>query len=139
MNNCISFGVRVASFSFQIAGAIMLLTWAVGNSNAKIQNMCLEDTHMLGGEFDGNGIYYTLEKTNLRKNATIVYQNIIALFDIIVGYALAIFMSETSISNWCVLIAVIILTLVLILLERFLISQYSKWKYHANIKVQIQK
>lgn len=136
MNNCISIVIKVASFTFQIAGAILLLMWAVGNIDQKVIRMTSEHTGPSWGEFNGTGSYSTLEKCDLQKNAKAIYRNIVAFFNVILGYGLAIFMTETFISNWYILIAVAVFTALIVAIELFITSRYAEWKYTSAIKVR---
>lgn len=135
MENYVSVLVKVASFSFQIAGAAILLLWAVGSIDAKIKSMCLENNGMLIGEFDELGTSVVLDKSDLQKNAVTVYRNIVALIDVIIGYTLAIFVLETSVSNWIVLCGVIVLTAIILGIELMTVSRLVRHKYPSNMKV----
>lgn len=131
----ISILVKVASFSFQISGTVILLLWAVGSIDTKIKSMCLENNNVLIGEFDESGTNVVLDRRDLQKNAVTVYRNIVALIDVIVGYTLAIFVLETSISNWIILCAVIALTAIILSMELGAVSCLVRRKYPSNIKV----
>lgn len=135
MGDYISIAIKVASFSFQISGAAILLLWAVGSIDVKIKRMCLENNGMLMGEFDELETSVVLDKSDLQKNAVTVYRNIVALIDVIIGYTLAIFVSETSMPNWIILCAVIVLTIIILGLELGVISWLVRRKYPANLKV----
>ena len=80
----LSVAVMVASFSFQIAGAIILLLWSLKKCDKKIKESCINDGPNIF-EFGGAGkTYTTLSKSELQQKAKVVYLNIAAFIDIII-------------------------------------------------------
>lgn len=135
MANYISVVIKVASFSFQIAGAVILLIWVIGNTDAKIKNMCLENSGVMVGEFDRFGTHCVLGKEDLQKNAVTAYRNVVALLDVIIGYAFAIFVSETLVPNWCILCIVIALTFLILVVELYVVARLARHRYPGDVKV----
>lgn len=127
--------IAILSYAFQIAGALILLLWSIGKCDKKIKQMCIaEHSDMLVGTFDETGTHFTLEKESLRKNAKTVYLNIAAFFDLIIGYACAIFAQPINISPWCVLTYVGAVAVVILLLEYLLILLLANCIYHKDFE-----
>lgn len=127
--------IAILSYSFQIAGALILLLWSIGKCDRKIKQMCIaEHGGMLVGTFDETGTHFTLEKESLRKNAKTVYLNIAAFVDLIIGYACAIFAQPINGSPWCVLVYVGAVVVVILLLEYLLILLLANCIYHRDLE-----
>lgn len=127
--------IAILSYSFQIAGALILLLWSIGKCDKKIKQMCIaEHSGMLVGTFDKTGTHFTLEKDSLRKNAKTVYLNIAAFVDLIIGYACAIFAQPINSSPWCVLVYVGAVVVVILLLEYLLILLLVNCIYHRDFE-----
>ena len=127
--------IAILSYSFQIAGALILLLWSIGKCDKKIKQMCIaEHSGMLVGTFDETGTHFTLEKDSLRKNAKTVYLNIAAFVDLIIGYACAIFAQPINSSPWCVLVYVGAVVVVILLLEYLLILLLVNCIYHRDFE-----
>lgn len=130
-----SIAISVASFSFQIAGAVLLLLWSLGRCDKKIKEMCLEKDGILIWEFDNTT---KVSAKELQENAITVYRNIVAFIDIIIGYVCAIFAVDPPISNWCVLDKVIISTGAILLAEMALTKYIAKKKYPRDQKIKVE-
>ena len=127
--------IAILSYSFQIAGALILLLWSIGKCDKKIKQLCIaEHSSMLVGTFDETGTHFTLEKDSLRKNAKTVYLNIAAFVDLIIGYACAIFAQPINSSPWCVLVYVGAVVVVILLLEYLLILLLVNCIYHRDFE-----
>ena len=127
--------VTVASFSFQVAGAVILLLWSIGEADKKIKAQCLQN-NIYWGDFDENGLTTTLSKVDLQTNAKIIYRNIIAFIDIIVGYICAIFVDQLSLSDWCILMLVISCTTLILVVEWQLSAFIARKKYPEDQKIK---
>ena len=133
----LSVAVMVASFSFQIAGAIILLLWSLRKRDKKIKESCINDGPNIF-EFDGSGkTYTTLSKSVLQQKAKVVYLNIAAFIDIIIGYACAIFLEDVDLCKWVILILVIVLTAVIVIMEKLIVSIIARFKYSNDFEYEV--
>ncbi len=134
----LSVAVMVASFSFQIAGAIILLLWSLKKCDQTIKESCINDEPNWI-ELDGSGkTYTTLSKSELQQKAKIVYLNIAAFIDIIIGYACAIFLEDVNLYKWVILLLVIVLTAVIVIVEKLIVSIIARFKYSNDIQYETQ-
>ena len=129
--------IMVASFSFQISGAVILLLWSLKKCDKTIKQKCID-----GGsnwiEFGDSGkSYTTLSKDELQENARIVYLNIAAFMDIIIGYTCAIFIEDVCLFKWQVLLLVIVSTIIIIALEKLIVNTTAKLKYSRDVKYEV--
>ena len=67
--------IKVSSFSFQIAGAVLLLLWSLRKRDKRIKEMCLSGSETLWGEFGEHGCLTPIAKEDLQANAKVLYQN----------------------------------------------------------------
>lgn len=128
--------VIVASFSFQISGAIILLLWSLGKCDNKIKKMCVNRGNPYWLDMDGNA---TVSKTDLQANAKTVYLNISAFANILLGYTCAIFVEDTYLSAWVVFGLVIIATIVVLCFDYLLTNWIAKVKYPCDQKVKVDE
>lgn len=125
--------ITIASFSFQISGAVILILWSLGSCDKKITSMCLEQNNgPLWLDMDDNII---IDKESLQFNAKTVYKNIFAFFDIAIGYICAMFAESSGLRKICVFGIVIIVTTVIVILESWLTKVIAQRKYPQDIKL----
>lgn len=125
--------ISVFSYSFQIAGAAILLLWSIGNCDKKIKRMCFEEHGgILMGTIDEKGAHFTIDKASLRKNAKTLYLNIAAFADLVIGYALTILMQAVDLTPQCMLVSVAVVTLLLLLAEYGLAALAARIKYRKD-------
>lgn len=74
-------------------------------------------------------------KEDLQESAKNVYLNITTFADLAIGYALAIFVTNVTISRWLVLTFVAVLVVILLLAECFGIAALAKKKYPTDRRV----
>lgn len=127
--------ISVSSFSFQIAGAVILLLWSLRKCDAKIKAQCLHAGDNLWGIFDETGTYTEISKDNLRAAAQNVYKNIVAFIDILIGYICSIFSETTPLPKWIILVFVIVITALILLLENALVWIIAKKRYPKDERV----
>ena len=125
--------ISVASFSFQISGAVLLLIWSLCNQDKKIKSMCLEQ-HSSMLWFDLSG-YTVLSKDDVQANAKVVYQNVFAFLNITIGYICAIFVKPIETPALCILGLVALATVVIVILELTLSKVIAKKKYPNDLRV----
>ena len=126
--------ISVTSFSFQIAGAVILLLWSLRKCDTTIKEQCLSN-NLHWGEMDTNGLYTELKKDELRTAAKNVYKNIAAFADILIGYVCAIFTEDTASSKWVILAFVVALTVLILLVENSLVGWIAKKRYPTDERV----
>lgn len=126
----------ILSYAFQLAGALLLLLWCIGKCDAKVVKGCFSDHPTpLRMEIDEKGGYTTVSKEDLQESAQNVYLNIFSFADLVIGYALAIFVTDVTIPRWLVLIFVAVVVAFLLLAEHFVICKMAKKKYTEDRKV----
>ena len=136
MDMYISICVSVLSYAFQVAGALILLLWCIGNLDKKVKQNCLDShTGFLWGEIDEGGEYTKLSAADLQESAKNIYLNIAAFGDLVVGYALAIFMADVTISPWYILAFVALAVVIILCIEHFSIVRIARSKYKSEQKV----
>lgn len=127
--------VTVASFAFQISGAIILLLWYIINSDRKIKQACLEDHDgILLFDMDGTT---ALSKEVLQAKAKVFYQNTFAFVDILMGYTCAIFADNTALCPSCIFSFVVIATVVILGIELLISRGLAKAKYSTDQRVKL--
>lgn len=126
--------VVVASFSFQIAGAVLLLLWSIGKCDQKVKDMCVQNSGVLWENFDRTT---TLSKDNLQSNAKLLYKNICAFLDIIIGYICGVFVADIPVSRWIVFCFVVIMTAVILGAGILLCNIVAKKNYPENQVVKM--
>lgn len=131
--------VKVSSFSFQIAGAVLLLLWSLRGRDKRIKGMCPSGSEILWGEFGEQGCLTPITKEDLQINAKVVYQNNCAFFYIVIGYLFAIFDGEVFISIGYIALLVAVFTTLLLLLGQLIPSIAAKRAYPVDQKVSIEE
>ena len=126
----------ILSYAFQLAGALLLLLWCIGKCDAKVVKGCFSNHPTpLWMEMDEKGGYTTASKEDLQESVKNVYLNIASFADLVIGYALAIFVTDITIPRWLVLIFVAVVVALLLLAEHFVICKIAKKKYTEDRKV----
>lgn len=131
--------VKVSSFSFQIAGAVLLLLWSLRKRDRRIKEMCLSGSNILWGELSENGCFTPIAKEDLQTNAKTVYQNNCAFFYIVIGYLFAIFDGEVCISVWFIASLVCVCTTLLLLLGQLIPSIAAKRTYPVDQEIPTEE
>ena len=128
----------VASFAFQISGAIILLLWYLTNSDKKIKQMCLDEHDgPLWGSFGKLGITTVLSKNDLQTKAKTFYQNTFAFVDILIGYTCAIFADSTTLCPCCIFTFVVVATVIILGIEILLSKKLAKANYPSDQRVKL--
>lgn len=128
--------IVVLSYSFQLAGALLLLLWCIGNCDAKVVKGCF-DNHPdpLWRGFDEKGTFTKVSKSDLQESAKNIYLNIATFADLAIGYTLAIFMTDVPISPWCILLYAAVAVVLILAVEYLCICKIAKKKYNADRKI----
>lgn len=128
--------ITVLSYSFQLAGALLLLLWCIGKCDANVVKGCFDNySNPRWIECDEKGTFTIVSKDNLQESAKNVYLNIVSFANLAFGYALAIFMTETLISRWAILFCVIITVAIILVLEYFCVDRKAKKRYNTDRKI----
>ena len=125
--------ISIGSYAFQVAGAIILLLWSFKSCDEKIRNMAASDEGQWG-YFDATGVYDILDKEKLQESARTLYKNIIAFIDLVIGYGLAIFMEDVTVSGIWMLTYVVLAVIIIVFVESIIISLIAKRNYPESIK-----
>jgi hypothetical protein len=126
--------VVVASFAFQLAGAVILLLWSLWKIDKKIKSMSIENDGIPIVGFDNTTV---ISKKDLQKNAKKVYINIAAFLNLVIGYGAAIFAEDSTRSNCYIFILVVFVTFLIIVFELLLSGVVAKLRYNADQKVNV--
>lgn len=127
--------IIVFSYSFQIAGAVILLLWSFRSCDKKIKEMCISEFGSIPiGKEDKFGMHFTLDRKSLRRNAKNVYLNIAAFFNIIAGYMFAIFVQPVDYSPGLVVLTVAVVTVGLLVLELFIVILVANCVYRKDFE-----
>lgn len=124
--------VVVASFAFQLAGAVILLLWSLWKIDKKIKSMSIESDGIPIIGFDNTTV---ISKNDLQKNAKKVYINIAAFLNLVIGYGAAIFADRATLPNYCVFILVVLTTILIMGIELLLSGFIAKLRYSTDQKV----
>ena len=133
--NCLPVLINTSSFAFQIAGAVLLLLWSIRKRDTKIKEQCLESAGILSFQFDETGVYTDIPKDDLQAVAKVTYKNIAAFVDILIGYACAIFSTETPLPQWSIFVLVIVLTTIILWVETVYVSHVARKRYPKDERV----
>ena len=127
--------VTIASFAFQISGAIILLLWYLINSDKKIKQSCLEDHDgILWFNMDRTTV---LSKEDLQAKAKVFYQNTFAFVDILIGYTCAIFADNTALCPCCIFSFVVIVTVAILGIELLASKRLARVNYPNDQRVKL--
>ena len=132
------FVLFITSFSFQISGAVLLLLWSLTKCDKKIKKMSTE-SNLYWIEIDDKGEKIGLSKEKLQKNARTVYKNILAFFDILIGYFSAVFLKETQQGAWEKFVGVLILTIIIVFVEILIAKCIAKRNYPKDQDVYLDE
>ena len=103
---------QIFSISFQLAGAIILLLWCLkGAKKENIIKRYFPGSNVIERDDDNNCV---LHKDKLRMVSKEVYINIIAFCDLIVGYGLSFYASQSNNKTVAFIISMMITTILLV-------------------------
>lgn len=131
--------IAVGSYAFQVSGAVILLLWSLKNCDKKIEQMSLDNDPTIG-YFDKTGTYDIIPKEKLQENAKALYKNVAAFLDLVIGYSLAIFMTDVDTKATKLFLYVVIAVVVILFIENCIIdkkaikrfSDNKRYYYHRN-------
>lgn len=120
---------EVFAIALQVSGAIILLLWSVnGAKKEKIIEKYFPGSNVAPRDNENNCV---LKKEKLQKISKEAYLNILAFIDIVIGYALAFFISSKNDATNTFL-STIIITLIVLVAENILASILSKIFYRKD-------
>lgn len=114
-----SINIYNMAMAFQIAGALILLLWSLGNTKKKVIELYFPGSN-IAERNDNNKV--CLEKEKLRKKAEDIYMNRLAFIFLIIGYGLSLFGELYDCNKWKSLV-IIQIESVCILFIAFIISK----------------
>lgn len=125
--------ITILSFSFQIAGALILLSWTISNLDKKVvlEHLAQHDGLILKKE--DNEMKVELKKDKLQAVTVVRYKNFFAAVNISIGYTCAIFAQNTDYSKSCTFLMVVMLTALIILAEFSLAKHIAKKMYPNDL------
>ena len=122
--------IQVISISLQLTGAVILLLWCLKGANKEqIVRKYFPGSNTVSRDDDDNCV---LKKEKLQEITSEVYVNALAFVDLIIGYLVAYFVTETFDPMVAVALT-ILLTLVLILTEHIIARKLAACKYPEDI------
>ena len=77
----------------------------------------------------------TLKKEKLQSVASVAYINVVAVFNLIIGYMTAFFSSENSDNILSSILLTFIFTAIILYIESKIVKRFSKFKYPNDVKV----
>lgn len=118
--------------AFQLAGALILLLNVVkGNKKAVIKN-CFSGSNIADRDDDNNCV---IPKDKLQSSAHVIYLNIVAFADLVVGYLIAAFSPVATYATCYTVLGVVGGTVVLLLAEYYLSLLMAKLIYAQDMMV----
>ncbi len=125
--------IYVLSLAFQVSGAVLLIIKYCGNTKDRIIDEYFPGSNIVIRDKKDNT---KLEKKKIQKCAQIIYDNRAAFIFIAIGYILTIFGdSQEKICKIYILGYVIVLTIVLIVVEKSISIIISKVIYKNDISI----
>ena len=126
----------VVMIVFQLAGAIILLLKNIIGSEDRILKNCFPGSNVVSRDDNDNCL---IEKELLRSSAKDIYLNIIAFFDLVIGYGVLIWNPTNSWGITTTVMTVIGLTGFLLTSEYLLCGLFTKKKYASDKMVPYSK
>lgn len=115
---------------FQLSGAlILLLNVCIGSRSAIIKN-CFPGSNVVTRDENDQCI---VPKEKLQVSAHKIYLNVVAFFDLVIGYLLASLSPVSPSSKLCTIMVVLAVTLVLLAVEYFGTKKLSAVLYSEDI------
>ena len=125
-----SFIITVIAYSFQIAGAIVLLLFVFGQSSRKSIEIALSGHTALFLDKDKNLI---IPKKELQNRAKELYKSRVSIICIFVGYFSAIFMEDIHCSPWVIALCVAILVLFILFIAHLIVCWTAKYNFPDDV------
>ena len=124
--------MQILSISLQLSGAIILLLWCLkGASKEQVVRKYFPGSNIIKRDDEGN---CRLSKEKLQVITSEVYINALAFIDLILGYLITYFVKGTY-SPCCAVVLTVILTIVLIVFEKFVAKKLAAKKYSQDLVI----
>lgn len=124
--------VQVLSISLQLSGAVILLLWCLrGASKEQIVRKYFPGSNTVERDNDSNCI---LKKEKLQAVTSEVYVNALAFIDLIAGYLISYFITDTY-KPIAAVVVTILFTVLLIILERIIARKAAACKYPDDLVI----
>ena len=124
--------IYTMSISLQIAGALILLLWSLGNTKKKVIKSYFPGSNIAERD-DNNRVY--LRKEKLRKKAKDIYMNRIAFIFLIIGYGLSLFGELADYNEWKALVIIQIESICIIFIGLIISKLIAIIKFKEDIYV----
>lgn len=125
----------ILSVSCQVAGALILLLWACGNTKKKIINKYYLDIADAIRD-DNNNI--VMKKEKIRECVVDIYMNRFSFFCIAVGYFLAVF-GVLTVKRSMAVVGICVLTTILIVFGVLVSKIMARLLYRKDIMININE
>lgn len=124
--------IQVISISLQLTGAVILLLWCLKGANKEqIIRKYFPGSNTVKRDDDDNCV---LNKEKLQAITSEVYVNALAFVDLIIGYLIAYFVTDTF-EPMVAVVLTILLTAVLIISEHIIARKLAACKYPNDIVI----
>lgn len=117
---------------FQLAGALILLINSINGSKGSVIKNCFPGSNIIERDDNNNCV---LPKENLRNSAHKIYLNIIAFFNLVIGYGIAAFSPCAAFSISCTVMMVLGGAILLTLIEYGASRLVACIKYRGDLIV----
>ena len=125
-----SFIIAVIAYSFQIAGAIVLLLFVFGQSSRKSIEIALSGHTALFLDKDKNLI---IPKIELQSRAKELYKSRVSIISIFIGYFSAIFMEDIHCSPCVIALCVAILVLFILFIAYLIVRWTAEHNFSDDV------
>ena len=125
-----SFIIAVIAYSFQIAGAIVLLFFVFGQSSRKSIEIALSGHTALFLDKDKNLI---IPKIELQSRAKELYKSRVSIICIFIGYFSAIFMEDIHCSPWVIALCVAILVPFILFIAHLIVRWTAEHNFSDDV------
>lgn len=122
----------VGMLVFQLAGALILLINSINGSKGAVIKNCFPGSNIVERDDYDNCV---LPKENLRNSAHRIHLNIIAFFDLVIGYGIAAFSPCAAYPTICTVIMVLGGAILLSLIEYVISRLVACIKYRGDLIV----
>ena len=130
-----SSALYILSVSSQIAGALILLLWACGNTRKRIIDKYYPEAVDAIRDDNENIV---MEKEKIRKCAVEIYMNRFSFFSIAVGYFLAVF-GDLTVKKSIAVIGIGVSTVILIFFGYHISKIMARLLYRKDIMININE
>ena len=122
----------IISISLQIAGALLLVIFAISTKRRKVVERFVNKDMVFE---DGNTNEISYNKEELKQTFKVAYLSKLSFFYIALGYLVGIWGENKELSNITITIAIIGVTAIIMLASYFIVEQILKYSKKVNKKL----